>query len=104
MRGKKPRDAGGAVAFPSVSEAEANATEWLGELECQIGYEWEWVTPTARTSETVRGLPCQVLAFIVPVEGGFAPVFAFTLGTKYETRTASMSNLVIPYLRVDRVM
>ena len=74
------------IVFPSVSETEANASEWLERLKSETDYEWEWTTPTALVCEPIPRVPCQVLAFITPVEGGFVPVFAFTVGTKFETR------------------
>ena len=74
------------AVFPVASEAEANASEWLEKLKSEIDYEWEWTTPTALVCEPAPGLPCRVLALITPVEGGFVPVLAFTVGTKFETR------------------
>ena len=44
------------VASPTVSDGVAIATEWLGNLESEVGYEWERYTPTARICDP-RGLP-----------------------------------------------
>ncbi len=74
------------VAFPNVAEAEKQASRYLAQLASESQFEWRPIGSSALFCEPLPEAPCQVMVFVVPVDGGYAPVFGFTVGIKHETR------------------
>ncbi|MCQ3804376.1 MAG: hypothetical protein OXC98_04065 [bacterium] len=74
------------VVYPNAAEAKKQAGRYLAQLATESQFEWRSIGSSALFCEPVPQAPCQVMVFVVPVEGGFAPVFGFTVGIKHETR------------------
>ncbi len=74
------------VTFSTVTEAKKQASRYLTLLASESRFEWRPVGSSVLFCEPVPDTPCQVMVFVVPVDGGYAPVFSFTVGIKHETK------------------
>lgn len=67
----------------SRSDAESAARGWLEQLITRGKHDWKSSTPTSVKCQPIPELPCRVLSFAQPVEGGFVPCFGLVAGYKH---------------------